>query len=61
MRKDVPEESLIWVYENSLCSHCRKNAVEELIKKGVFPVEFRRECQYDSNLDIRQLVQQSNS
>ena len=56
MRKDVPEESLIWVYENSLCSHCRKNAVEELIKKGVFPVEFRRECQYDSNLDIRQLV-----
>ena len=56
-KNNLPDSLLLWVYENSLCSCCRRDAVEELMERGSFSEKYRQECQFDSDQDIRDLVQ----
>lgn len=56
--KDVslPEEFYQWVYEASLCSNCRTNAVKELAKRGALTSEQIEECRYDSRSEIVEFI-----
>ena len=54
--KRVPVSILLWVYESTLCSWCRKNLIEDLIELGALTESVREECMWDANLDIRELV-----
>jgi hypothetical protein len=47
------------LYENGPCSFCRENAVDRLIELRALPDEFRAECAWDANDDIRDLVKTS--
>ena len=53
---NLPDALYMWIYENSICSCCRCNAAEKLIKRGTFPEECMRECLHDCNTDTRELV-----
>jgi hypothetical protein len=44
------------LYEKGPCSHCREEAVRRLIERHALTEEMRAECFYDSNYDIRELV-----
>ena len=54
--KKLPVSILIWMYESTLCSWCRKNLIEDMIESGALTDEVRNECMWDANLDIRELV-----
>lgn len=56
----LPNSLYMWIYENSLCSCCRRDAVEILIGRGAFPSELRQECLHDCNMDIRELFMNPN-
>jgi hypothetical protein len=47
---------LISLYEKGPCSHCRYNAIRDLIELGALTEQMRAECAYDANNDIRDLV-----
>jgi hypothetical protein len=47
---------LIKLYEREPCAHCRSSVVERLIALGALPERLRRECEYDSYADTRELV-----
>lgn len=47
----LPRETLEFIYEHSLCSCCRENAVRSMDKRGWLTDEIKRECLYDSNPD----------
>jgi hypothetical protein len=49
---------LKWNYEHNPCTECRSRAVELMIKRRVITPEIAMECRYDSNEEIRELVQQ---
>jgi hypothetical protein len=44
------------LYEKGPCSYCRERAVRRLIERNALTEEMRAECVYDSNYDIRELV-----
>ncbi len=44
------------IYEQSPCSDCRERAVRRWIEIGCLPDQIRRECEWDTNSDIRELV-----
>lgn len=48
----LPKKYLMHVYNNTLCSYCRCNAVEALGKKRWLTDEIKDECRYDTNDDI---------
>ena len=54
---NLPDRFLRWVYETTLCSFCRQSAVEDLIERGALPEEYKEECVWDANLDIRVLFE----
>ncbi|MDE7138713.1 MAG: hypothetical protein K2O29_09720, partial [Ruminococcus sp.] len=56
----MPEEAVMFVYEKSMCSCCREDAVLELIRRNLFTEEIRSECLWDCNSDIRK-VSENNS
>jgi hypothetical protein len=47
---------LLSLYENGPCSFCREDVVRRLIELDALSPELRRECEFDANEDIRQLV-----
>lgn len=49
----LPDEFIFFVYEKSMCSYCRKSAVDELIRRNLFTEKIRSECLWDCNDDIR--------
>lgn len=53
---EMPESLLIWAYESTLCSWCRKNIVEEMINRGMLTDELKEELRWDANLDISKMV-----
>ena len=44
---------LLWVYENTPCAFCRRQAAFWLDRTHQLPDELRFECQYDSDEDTR--------
>lgn len=53
---DIPKSALEFVYDNSLCSCCRYEAVKALNARGWLPDDIIRECEFDSNEDVRKFV-----
>lgn len=45
----IPKEYLVYVYENILCSYCRKNVIKALAKRRWLTPGMIKESQYDSN------------
>ncbi|MDE5780419.1 MAG: hypothetical protein K2I03_02930 [Lachnospiraceae bacterium] len=54
--QDAPDAAVYYLYENTLCSWCRESVVELMINRGLITEDIRRECKYDSNSDIRDIV-----
>lgn len=55
---DISLSILKWVYESSLCSHCRLSVVEDMLEKDVFPEEYKEEVLWDADLDIRKMFEE---
>jgi hypothetical protein len=49
-------DTLLHLYKNAVCSHCRCDVVETMINNGVMPENILAECQYDSYEDTRILA-----
>ncbi len=49
----LPDEAVIFVYEKSMCSCCREDAVDELIRRNIFKDNIVSECLMDCNAEIR--------
>ncbi|MBS0290435.1 MAG: hypothetical protein JSS07_10445 [Proteobacteria bacterium] len=47
---------LLWLYEHSPCSRCRKEAVLLLIKHELLPEDLLQECQFDCDEQIRDIA-----
>lgn len=48
--------TMLWVYENTPCTHCRNNATQLLIENGWLPETQLNECLYDCVNDTRELA-----
>ncbi|MFR3144983.1 hypothetical protein DW091_19245 [Eubacterium sp. AM05-23] len=55
--REYPRELLHYIYQNSLCSGCRENAVKHLVRKKWLTSEIMSECRYDSNENIREFIE----
>ncbi len=44
------------LYEQGPCSFCREGSVSRLIERNALPEDWRSECGFDANEDIRELV-----
>ena len=53
---EMPDSLLIWAYESTLCSWCRKNIVEKMINRGMLTDEQKEELRWDANLDISKMI-----
>ncbi len=53
---ELPESLLTWAYESTLCSWCRKNIVEKMIKRGMLTAEIKEELRWDANLDLSKMI-----
>ena len=51
--KGLPNELLLYMYKNTLCSFCRFYIVRELGKRHMLSRALLEECRYDCNDDIR--------
>lgn len=51
-----PREFLYYIYQNSLCSGCREDAVKLLVQEKGMTSEMMNECHYDSNENIRKYI-----
>ena len=54
--KKKPNELLLYMYRNTLCSFCREYVVREMGRRHMLTRELLEEMQYDSNSDIRKYV-----
>ncbi len=54
--EDLPKEFLYWMYESTMCSFCRKEVLDCMLSKGEVPEQYLEECEWDANLEIRELV-----
>lgn len=52
----LPKECLLYIYETTLCSCCRKYAIHALAKHRWLTANIIEECRYDSNCDIAEYV-----
>ena len=50
--------SLLWAYENTPCTHCRKNIFKALIDSHLIPQRLVDECQFDCVQDVRSLARE---
>lgn len=48
---------MLYFYENGYCSICRSEVIEVLMVCNAIPEWVLEECKYDSNLEIRELVE----
>ena len=48
----LPREFFLYVYETTLCSSCRKNALREMKDRRLLTRDIIEECRYDSNASI---------
>lgn len=48
--------TMLWVYENTPCTHCRNWTVRLLVEKGWLPEKQLNECLYDCVEDTRELA-----
>lgn len=53
---EIPRSVLGFIYDNSLCSCCRYNAVKALDKRGWLSEDILRECEFDSYGYIRKYI-----
>jgi hypothetical protein len=51
---------LVHIYNLTWCSNCRRRAVETMIKTEIAPDWVLKECEFDSNPDIRELINNSS-
>lgn len=54
--KNPPKEILYFLYENTMCGFCRECYVREMKRRHILTEEMIRECKWDSNDDIREIV-----
>lgn len=47
---------LLSLYEKCPCSFCRESAVSKLLERNALPEHLRKECAWDANDDIRELI-----
>lgn len=52
----LPKEFFFYIYETTLCSCCRENAVLDLSKRRLLTKEMIEECRYDSNHSIAEYI-----
>jgi len=52
-------EPLLWFYERTPCSICRRSVVEELHKRQLVPKEIWEECLDDCDDGLRELAQKA--
>ena len=55
--RKAPENIIIFLYENTLCSCCREYIVRVMSKRGILNETFLMECLHDSNQDIRKFAE----
>lgn len=55
-RIKLPKECLLYIYETTLCSCCRRSAVRSLEEHRWLTADMIEECKYDSNYDIVEYV-----
>lgn len=53
---DLPKSALEFIYNNSLCSCCRNDAVKAMNARGWLTEDIIRECGFDSYADTREYV-----
>ncbi len=53
----VPDEALLWIYENSQCACCRRDAVKVMKKRLILTDSMTEECLLDCSGDIRGLAE----
>ncbi|MGN1417045.1 MAG: hypothetical protein ACI4XF_09385 [Oscillospiraceae bacterium] len=53
----IPDEALMYIYNNSLCSFCRGSAVDEMRRRDILTDQIINECLYDCNSDIRETAE----
>lgn len=51
--KGKPNELLLYMYQNTLCSFCREHIVKQMGRRRMLTRELLEEMQYDCNEDIR--------
>ena len=52
----MPDEYLLWIYNNSMCSCCREYALDVLESRGSITFEMLMECKMDCNENIREMA-----
>lgn len=55
-KKNLPNELLYYIYENTLCSDCRERYVRLMRKHNLLTKQIIDECKDDCNFDIRKYV-----
>lgn len=56
----LPREALEHIYETTLCSHCRADAVREMEKRGWLTPAIIEELPYDCNTRLTEVINRSN-
>lgn len=51
---------LVWVYENTYCSCCRRKAVEILAEHGMLQKRIREQCRFDCDPRTREIAEKAN-
>lgn len=51
-------QALHWLYENTPCSNCRRDAVKELQQLGLLSKDILLECLYDADEELRSIAQE---
>lgn len=49
-------KALLWAYEHTPCSSCRRDIVVQLDRIGLLVDDLLHECQFDSDEDTRELA-----
>ncbi|MDE6691168.1 MAG: hypothetical protein K2K04_04275 [Clostridia bacterium] len=58
---EIPKCALEFIYNNSLCSCCRYEAVKALNTRGWLCDDMLTECEFDSNGDVRKFIESIKS
>ena len=54
--EELHNRMLLTLYEICPCSFCREDAVSTLLERNALPEHIRKECAWDANVDIRELI-----
>ncbi len=58
--RDLPKEFLLYIYNTTLCSCCRKSAIQTLDKRHWLTEDIIEECRFDSNKNIKEYINQNH-